>query len=593
LVGAVLIFSGGTASAKQFATLRLLGGQVAVQRGSGVFETGEDGTSLREGDTVRTGPGGRAAIEYFDGSLTRLDVDTSFTLVTLETLGDAAASRVIEGSQAEGNSYHRVAERTDAQSRFEIATPTATASVHGTGYALLVDEGSTTIAVVEGVVTARGSAGPVEIPAGDMAIVRTDGVVGPIQAIPSELLDGGWLKFNRCADQDTPECDEGDGPEGEGGGPEGEGGGPEGTTEPPKGSGQGEQGSVPPTPTTGAGHEGGTAGGGGGTVGGTPPPPLDRRPHAGFSATPRLGPAPLRVRFTDASHDPDGGPLSRRWSFGDGSARSGGRTASHTYDDPGRYTVTLTVSDPKGKQDATSKVIRVGSAEVVFDHIVISPSNATIQPGGARSYTAEAFDTDGGSMGNVTADTVFSIAPNGSCSGNTCTAQQPGAHTVTGTYHGDSDRATLRVEDEVPPSPPPSPSPPPQATCPTYALAFHVRPPANQPAGHQFNVQIRVDVLDDGSRDGSLSINLSVQGGAFSGGETSATWTGQGIVNFNHLTIDEPGSYAISASASCATSTDPTPITITDGSNGSAKKGGSALGLVLTVPWIRRLRRRA
>jgi PKD repeat protein len=591
LVGAVLIFSGGTASAKQFATLRLLGGQVAVQRGSGVFETGEDGTSLREGDTVRTGPDGRAAIEYFDGSLTRLDFDTSFTLVTLETLGDATTSRVIVSSQAEGNSFHRVAELTDAQSRFEIETPTATASVHGTGYALLVDEGSTTIAVVEGVVTARGSAGPVEIPAGEMAVVGTDGVVQPTQAIPSELLEGDWLKFNRCADQHTPECDEGDegGPEGEGGGPEGQGGGHGGPTEPPKGSGQGEQGSVAPTPTTGAGG-GGTAGGGGGTVGGTPPQSLDQRPHAGFSATPLLGPAPLRVRFTDASHDPDGDPLSRRWSFGDGSARSGGRTASHTYDDPGRYTVTLTVSDPRGKQDATSKVIRVGSAEAVFDHIVISPSNATIQPGGSRSYTAEAFDTDGGSMGNVTADTVFSIAPNGSCSGNTCTAQQPGAHTVTGTYHGDSDRATLKVENAAPP-PSPSPSPQPQATCPTYALAFHIRPPANQPAGHQFNVQIRVDVLDVGSSDGPLSINLSLQGGTFGGGETSAAWTGQGIVNFNHLTIDEPGSYAISASAECATSPDPTPITIADGSNGSAKDGGSVLGLVLAVPWIRRRRR--
>ena len=52
--------------------------------------------------------------------------------------------------------------------------------------------------------------------------------------------------------------------------------------------------------------------------------------------------------------------------------------------DPGRYTVTLTVSDPDGKQDSTSKVIQVGSAEAVFDHIVISPSNATIQPGGSQ-----------------------------------------------------------------------------------------------------------------------------------------------------------------------------------------------------------------
>ena len=550
MVGAVLIFSGGTASAKQFATLRLLDGQVAVQRGNGAFATGEDGMSLREGDTVRTGPDGRASIEYFDGSLTRLDFDTSFTLVTLETRGDAAASRVIESSQAEGNSYHRVAELNDAQSRFEIETPTATAWVHGTGYALLVDEGSTTIAVVEGVVTARGSTGSVEIPAGEMAVVGTDGVVGPIQAIPAELLDGDWLVFNRCADHDTRACAGGDGggPQGDGGGgPDGDAGGPDGPTEPPKGSGQGEQGSVPPTSTTGPGGEGGTAGGT------PPPPPLDRPPQAGFSATPRLGSAPLRVRFTDTSHDPDGDPLSRHWSFGDGSAQSGGQTPSHTYDDPGRYTVTLTVSDPKGKRDATSGVIRVGSAEASFDHIVISPSNATIQPGGSRSYTAEAFDTDGGSMGNVTADTIFSIAPNGSCGGNTCTAQQPGAHTVTGTYRGESDHATLMVKDEAPPPPP---------SCPTYALAFHVRPPANQAAGHQFNVQIRVEVLDDGSSDGPLSISLSMQGGTFSGGETSATWTGQGIVNFNHLTIDVPGSYAISASADCAISTDPTPIRV-------------------------------
>jgi PKD repeat protein len=498
--------------------------------------------------------------------------------VTLETLRDTAAS-IIESSQAEGNSYHRVPELTDAQSRFEVQTPTATASVHGTGYALLVDEGSTTIAVVEGVVTAGGSTGSVEIPAGTMAVVGTDGVVGPIRAIPSELLDSDWLKFNRCADHDAPACAEGDG-----GGPEGDGGGPEGPTEPPEGSGQGEQGSVPPTSTGGAGGEGTTGAGGqggtsGGGAGGTTPP-RNQPPQAGFSATPRLGPAPLRVGFSDASHDPDGDPLSRHWSFGDGSAQSGGQTPSHTYDDPGRYTVTLTVSDPKGKRDATSKVIRVASAEATLDHIIISPSNATIRPGDSRSYTAEAFDTDGGSMGDVTVDTDFSIAPEGSCKDNTCTAKRPGAHTVTGTYHGESDQAKLTVEE----------APPPPPSCPAYALAFHARPPANQSAGHQFNAQIRVDVLG-GSSDGPLSIDLSLQGGTFSGGETSATWTGQGVVNFNHLTIDRPGSYAISASASCATSPDPAPVTITDGSNGSGKKGGSAIGLVLALPWMRRLRR--
>ena len=55
------------------------------------------------------------------------------------------------------------------------------------------------------------------------------GVVGPIQAIPSQLLDGDWLMFNRCADHETPACAEGDGggPEGDGGGgPDGDGAGP-------------------------------------------------------------------------------------------------------------------------------------------------------------------------------------------------------------------------------------------------------------------------------------------------------------------------------------------------------------------------------
>ena len=557
LVGAVLIFSGGTASAKQIATLRLFGGQVELQHGNGAFNLGEEGASLREGDTVRTGSDGRASIEYFDGSLTRLDYDTTFTLVTLETLDNPAGSKVVEGDQANGNSYNRVTELADAESRFEVDTPTATASVQGTVYAVIVQGGSTTIAVVDGVVEASGDTGTVDVPEGKMVIVGTDGGLGVVQDITQDLLDSEWLTFNQCELDALPGCVKGETVE------------PEPSDKEPRKPDENQTESLPPTFDTGGEEDTGD--------GPSPPPPLNQPPHAGFTASPELGAAPLHVQFTDASSDPDGDQVSRHWSFGDGASQSGGLSPSHTYDDPGDYTVTLTVSDLDGKHDSKSRVINVGPSEVpVFDHIVISPANATIQSGDSQSYTAEAFDSNGGSMGNVTGPTSFSIAPDGSCNGNTCTATQPGTHTVTGTFSGDSDSATLTVE-EAPPA------------CPAYALVFHARPPATQEAGHQFNVQVRVDVLEGGSNTGPLQIGLSVQGGSFSGGETSVTWTGQGTVNFNHLTIDQPGTYTLTASASCATPTDAAPITITDGGNAAAP---AALGLVLAIPGLRGLRRR-
>jgi len=205
-VGTVLIFSDGTASAKQFATLRLLGGEVAVQHGDDALQPGEEGESLREGDIVRTGSDGRAAIEYFDGSLTRLDYGATFSLVTLETLRNPAESTVILGGQTAGNSYNRVAELADAGSRFEVETPTATASVRGTVYALLVDEGSTKIAVVEGLVTASGATGSVDVSAGKMVVVGPGGAIGAVQDIPQELVDSDWFAFNQCELDGVRDC---------------------------------------------------------------------------------------------------------------------------------------------------------------------------------------------------------------------------------------------------------------------------------------------------------------------------------------------------------------------------------------------------
>jgi PKD repeat protein len=70
-------------------------------------------------------------------------------------------------------------------------------------------------------------------------------------------------------------------------------------------------------------------------------------PTADFSATPTSGTDPLDVSFTDLS---TGEPTSWAWDFGDGST-STAQNPSHTYNTPGTYSVTLTVTNADGSDE--------------------------------------------------------------------------------------------------------------------------------------------------------------------------------------------------------------------------------------------------
>ncbi|WNJ95576.1 glycoside hydrolase family 6 protein [Vibrio ruber] len=77
-------------------------------------------------------------------------------------------------------------------------------------------------------------------------------------------------------------------------------------------------------------------------------------PVAAMTVTPASGQAPLLVNFdASASTDADNDVLTYIWDFGDGATGSG-VTTSHTYADPGKYTVSLIVSDGMD----TSKIIK-------------------------------------------------------------------------------------------------------------------------------------------------------------------------------------------------------------------------------------------
>jgi PKD repeat protein len=387
MTGTLVFFSGGSATAKQIATLRVLAGSVEVSQAEGQSIPGTDGQSLHEGDTVRTAPDGRAAVEYFDGSITRMDHSSTFTLRTLELLANVSESKVIAAEQTTGSTYNHVAELSDPESRFDITTPAATASVRGTVYAILLNrDGSTTIAVFEGVVTAIGAVGSVDVSAGTMVTVGAGGEFGAILPISAEILDSDWITFNQCDLDAIRECvDEGsEEPEpGSEEGPDGEG---------PDGVGTDGEGTDGGGPTGGTGPDDGT---------GTGPPPDDdgtepgpnSAPRAAFSASPGSGGAPLTVSIVDTSGDPDGDSLSRRWDFGDGSSHNGGLELSHTYSEPGDYTLRLTVTDTHGASDSATDVIHVVDGKAPKVEITSGPERETDSSDASFTFTSSELGT--------------------------------------------------------------------------------------------------------------------------------------------------------------------------------------------------------
>ncbi len=71
-------------------------------------------------------------------------------------------------------------------------------------------------------------------------------------------------------------------------------------------------------------------------------------PTADFSAYPMTGTAPLTVEFTSLASGGLYEIVSWSWDFGDGSPVSTAQNPVHTYEDPGTYTVALTVVTSAG-----------------------------------------------------------------------------------------------------------------------------------------------------------------------------------------------------------------------------------------------------
>ena len=99
---------------------------------------------------------------------------------------------------------------------------------------------------------------------------------------------------------------------------------------------------------------------------------------------------------------------------------NGTASLSGTATSAGSFPITITAHNGVGGDATQIFTLTVNAG--ALDHLTLSPASATIFAGGSQAYTAAGFDQYDNSLGDVTGTTTFSIAPNGTCSVNSCTA---------------------------------------------------------------------------------------------------------------------------------------------------------------------------
>ncbi|HEV2250041.1 MAG TPA: response regulator, partial [Candidatus Limnocylindria bacterium] len=163
--------------------LTVFDGSVQLRPAGGTYAVASNGAFIGQGDSIRTAAGGHAALSFFDRSIVVLEPNTELTLVSLSTTDRENVSVVMQ--QTDGKTWHVIDHPLPASARYEVITPTADASVHGTAFQVTVSAQGSDIVTTDGVVTVRGSGQTVAVGADQMTTVAAQ--TGPTAPTAVEI----------------------------------------------------------------------------------------------------------------------------------------------------------------------------------------------------------------------------------------------------------------------------------------------------------------------------------------------------------------------------------------------------------------------
>jgi len=168
LVGLLLLLTQSVVVLQRVARVSEVSGTVSVIR-----KGEEDAQPLGErrlvqaGEQLSTGPAGKCTLNWIDDTRIRMEPDTELTVQKCQVYKGAEQSAFRLDI---GKIWIRVLRMLSQQDKFLINTPTATAGVRGTMFAVEVAaDGSTEISVYEGQVTVNTDSGEVNVAANKTA----------------------------------------------------------------------------------------------------------------------------------------------------------------------------------------------------------------------------------------------------------------------------------------------------------------------------------------------------------------------------------------------------------------------------------------
>lgn len=220
VMGSFTVVAGPAAAAPSGSgTLSVMApGVTLLEKGSSTFTKVKSKHKVKAGDTVQTDATGLAQINFKDGSVTRLDHDTVFTL---EKLVDKTGKRQVESSVSVGQTWNRV-QKLSGSETFQQKGNGATAAVLGTAFLTrctlpsgvafkvvktrkalrrLRRASNCQFTLVDGKLQLSSSGKVVGVGRGQSVTVDPTGAVGAVVTLPPDILfTDSWVVQNLEAD---------------------------------------------------------------------------------------------------------------------------------------------------------------------------------------------------------------------------------------------------------------------------------------------------------------------------------------------------------------------------------------------------------